>query len=193
MSKEHTLSDAIEYIKKLQNQVQELQQQLDESPDDAWDKQGSASCSASVAAATENTQVPCCQENSHTSKNKSVSRPSCLFHWIIEIIGHRHQFEPGCDSPHRFPKRHTTLLVSAGPGGAGSSGAAQVPPQGLLQEGRRLHQGAGSALRLQRTGYQPQHHNVLRLRGERLLHRGERCSRERASSAATTSSFLPRC
>jgi hypothetical protein len=56
MSKEHTLSDAIEYIKKLQNQVHELQQQLDESPDDAWDKQGSASCSESVAAAAENTQ-----------------------------------------------------------------------------------------------------------------------------------------
>ncbi|TVU38566.1 hypothetical protein EJB05_11945 [Eragrostis curvula] len=51
MSKEHTLSDAIDYIKKLQNQVQELQRQLDDSPGDAWDKQGTASCSESFAAA----------------------------------------------------------------------------------------------------------------------------------------------
>ncbi|GJN32659.1 hypothetical protein PR202_gb21179 [Eleusine coracana subsp. coracana] len=55
MSKEHTLSDAIDHIKKLQNQVQELQRQLDDSPGEAWEKQGSASCSESFAA-TENMQ-----------------------------------------------------------------------------------------------------------------------------------------
>jgi hypothetical protein len=53
MSKESTLSDAIDYIKKLQNQVLELQRQLADSPGEAWEKQGSASCSESFAA-TEN-------------------------------------------------------------------------------------------------------------------------------------------
>ncbi|CAN6205677.1 unnamed protein product [Urochloa humidicola] len=53
MSKESTLSDAIDHIKKLQNQVLELQRQLADSPGEAWDKQGSASCSESFAA-TEN-------------------------------------------------------------------------------------------------------------------------------------------
>lgn len=51
MSKEHTLSDAIDHIKKLQSQVQELQRQLDDSPGEAWEKQGTASCSESFAAA----------------------------------------------------------------------------------------------------------------------------------------------
>ncbi|KAL6843486.1 hypothetical protein ACP4OV_026548 [Aristida adscensionis] len=55
MSKESTLSDAIDHIKKLQNQVVELQRQLADSPADAWDKQGSASCSESFAP-TENIQ-----------------------------------------------------------------------------------------------------------------------------------------
>ncbi|CAN6219154.1 unnamed protein product [Urochloa humidicola] len=53
MSKESTLSDAIDHIKKLQNQVLELQRQLADSPGEAWEKQGSASCSESFAA-TEN-------------------------------------------------------------------------------------------------------------------------------------------
>lgn len=53
MSKESTLSDAIDLIKKLQNQVLELQRQLADSPGEAWEKQGSASCSESFAA-TEN-------------------------------------------------------------------------------------------------------------------------------------------
>lgn len=53
MSKESTLSDAIDHIKKLQNQVLELQRQLADSPGEAWDKQGSASCSESFTA-TEN-------------------------------------------------------------------------------------------------------------------------------------------
>ncbi|PAN14358.1 hypothetical protein PAHAL_2G403300 [Panicum hallii] len=53
MSKESTLSDAIDHIKKLQNQVLELQQQLADSSGEAWEKQGSASCSESFAA-TEN-------------------------------------------------------------------------------------------------------------------------------------------
>ncbi|KAJ1291324.1 hypothetical protein BS78_02G308000 [Paspalum vaginatum] len=51
MSKESALSDAIDHIKKLQNQVLELQRQLADSPGEAWDKQGSASCSESFAAA----------------------------------------------------------------------------------------------------------------------------------------------
>ena len=51
MSKESTLADAIDHIKKLQNQVLELQQQLADSPGEAWEKQGSASCSESFAAA----------------------------------------------------------------------------------------------------------------------------------------------
>jgi hypothetical protein len=55
MSKEHTLTDAIDYIKKLQSRVQELQQQLDESPGEVWEKQGIDSCSESFAAA-EDTQ-----------------------------------------------------------------------------------------------------------------------------------------
>jgi hypothetical protein len=53
MSKESTLSDAIDHIKKLQNQVLELQRQLADSPGEAWEKQGSASCSESFTA-TEN-------------------------------------------------------------------------------------------------------------------------------------------
>jgi hypothetical protein len=53
MSKESTLSDAIDLIKKLQNQVLELQRQLADSPGEAWEKQGSASCSESFTA-TEN-------------------------------------------------------------------------------------------------------------------------------------------
>ncbi|KAF8664418.1 hypothetical protein HU200_054590 [Digitaria exilis] len=53
MSKESTLMDAIDHIKKLQNQVLELQRQLADSPGEAWEKQGSASCSESFAA-TEN-------------------------------------------------------------------------------------------------------------------------------------------
>ena len=71
----------------------------------------------------------------------------------------------------------TVLCISTGPGGAGSSGAVQVPPQGLLQEGRHLHQGAGSTLQLQCAGHQPEHNNVLRLRRERLLHRGNMLSK----------------
>ncbi|XP_062188809.1 transcription factor UDT1-like [Phragmites australis] len=55
MSKECTLSDAIDHIKKLQNQVLELQRQLADSPGEAREKQGSASCSESFAA-TENMQ-----------------------------------------------------------------------------------------------------------------------------------------
>ncbi|XP_062186790.1 transcription factor UDT1-like [Phragmites australis] len=55
MSKESTLSDAIDHIKKLQNQVLELQRQLADSPGEAWEKQGSASCSESFAP-TENMQ-----------------------------------------------------------------------------------------------------------------------------------------
>ncbi|WVZ66279.1 hypothetical protein U9M48_015523 [Paspalum notatum var. saurae] len=51
MSKESALSDAIDHIKKLQNQVLELQRQLADSPGEAWEKQGSASCSESFAAA----------------------------------------------------------------------------------------------------------------------------------------------
>lgn len=47
MSKESTLSDAIDHIKKLQNEVLELQSQLADSPGEAWEKQGSASCSES--------------------------------------------------------------------------------------------------------------------------------------------------
>lgn len=47
MSKESTLSDAIDHIKKLQNEVLELQRQLADSPGEAWEKQGSASCSES--------------------------------------------------------------------------------------------------------------------------------------------------
>nr|CAB3454584.1 unnamed protein product [Digitaria exilis] len=53
MSKESTLMDAIDHIKKLQNQVLELQRQLADSPGEVWEKQGSASCSESFAA-TEN-------------------------------------------------------------------------------------------------------------------------------------------
>ncbi|KAI5011919.1 transcription factor UDT1-like [Hordeum vulgare subsp. vulgare] len=49
MSKESTLADAIDHIKKLQNQVLELQSQLADSPGEAWEKQGSASCSESFA------------------------------------------------------------------------------------------------------------------------------------------------
>lgn len=49
MSKESTLADAIGHIKKLQNQVLELQSQLADSPGEAWEKQGSASCSESFA------------------------------------------------------------------------------------------------------------------------------------------------
>ncbi|CAM0906203.1 unnamed protein product [Alopecurus aequalis] len=47
MSKESTLSDAIDLIKKLQNEVLELQTQLADSPGEAREKQGSASCSES--------------------------------------------------------------------------------------------------------------------------------------------------
>ncbi|XP_006657813.1 transcription factor UDT1 [Oryza brachyantha] len=54
MSKEATLSDAIEHIKNLQNEVLELQRQLADSPGEAWEKQGSASCSESFVPA-ENT------------------------------------------------------------------------------------------------------------------------------------------
>jgi len=43
----------IDHIKKLQNQVLELQRQLADSPGEAWEKQGSASCSESFTA-TEN-------------------------------------------------------------------------------------------------------------------------------------------
>lgn len=53
MSKEATLSDAIEHIKNLQNEVLELQRQLGDSPGEAWEKQGSASCSESFVP-TEN-------------------------------------------------------------------------------------------------------------------------------------------
>ncbi|KAL5678053.1 hypothetical protein ACJX0J_014184, partial [Zea mays] len=53
MSKESTLSDAIDLIKRLQNQVLELQRQLADPPGEAWEKQGSASCSESFTA-TEN-------------------------------------------------------------------------------------------------------------------------------------------
>jgi hypothetical protein len=49
MSKESTLSDAIDHIKKLQNEVLELQNQLADSPGEAREKQGSASCSESFA------------------------------------------------------------------------------------------------------------------------------------------------
>ncbi|KAM0865487.1 hypothetical protein ACQ4PT_043241 [Festuca glaucescens] len=49
MSKESTLSDAIDHIKKLQNEVLELQTQLADSPGEAREKQGSASCSESFA------------------------------------------------------------------------------------------------------------------------------------------------
>jgi hypothetical protein len=49
MSKESTLSDAIDHIKKLQNEVLELQTQLADSPGEAPEKQGSASCSESFA------------------------------------------------------------------------------------------------------------------------------------------------
>ncbi|KAF0899256.1 hypothetical protein E2562_015913 [Oryza meyeriana var. granulata] len=54
MSKEATLSDAIEHIKNLQNEVLELQRQLADSPGEAWERQGSASCSESFVP-TENT------------------------------------------------------------------------------------------------------------------------------------------
>ena len=51
MSKEATLSDAINHIKKLQNEVLELQTQLADSPGEAREKQGSASCSESFGPA----------------------------------------------------------------------------------------------------------------------------------------------
>uniref|UniRef100_A0ACD5U7N2 Uncharacterized protein n=1 Tax=Avena sativa TaxID=4498 RepID=A0ACD5U7N2_AVESA len=51
MSKESTLSDAIDHIKKLQNEVLELQTQLADSPGEAREKQGSASCSESFVPA----------------------------------------------------------------------------------------------------------------------------------------------
>jgi hypothetical protein len=50
MNKESTLSDAIDHVKKLQIQVLELQLQLADSPGEAWEKQGSASCSESFTA-----------------------------------------------------------------------------------------------------------------------------------------------
>ena len=63
-----------------------------------------------------------------------------------------------------IPHRLTVPYICAGSNRAGSSGAIQIPPQDLLQEDRRLHQGAGSALQLQRAGHQPEHDNVLWLR-----------------------------
>ncbi|KAL5198616.1 hypothetical protein ABZP36_002128 [Zizania latifolia] len=54
MSKEATLTDAIDHIKNLQSEVLELQHQLADSPGEAWEKQASASCSESFVP-TENT------------------------------------------------------------------------------------------------------------------------------------------
>ncbi|KAL5197537.1 hypothetical protein ABZP36_001049 [Zizania latifolia] len=54
MSKEATLTDAIDHIKNLQSEVLELQRQLADSPGEAWEKQASASCSESFVPRTEN-------------------------------------------------------------------------------------------------------------------------------------------
>uniref|UniRef100_A0A0D9X047 Vacuolar proton pump subunit H n=1 Tax=Leersia perrieri TaxID=77586 RepID=A0A0D9X047_9ORYZ len=74
MSKEATLSDAIEHIKNLQNEVLELQRQLGDSPGEAWEKQGSASCSESF--------VP--PENTHyQGQVELISLGSCKYNLKI--------------------------------------------------------------------------------------------------------------
>uniref|UniRef100_A0A0E0Q9M8 BHLH domain-containing protein n=1 Tax=Oryza rufipogon TaxID=4529 RepID=A0A0E0Q9M8_ORYRU len=74
MSKEATLSDAIEHIKNLQNEVLELQRQLGDSPGEAWEKQGSASCSESF--------VP--TENAHyQGQVELISLGSCKYNLKI--------------------------------------------------------------------------------------------------------------
>ena len=49
MSKESTLTDAISYIKQLQQQVLELQIELSKIPDEDGEKQGSASSTETMA------------------------------------------------------------------------------------------------------------------------------------------------
>lgn len=83
MSKESTLSDAIDLIRKLQNQVLELQRQLADPPGEAWEKQGSASCSESFTA-TENMPyqviASCCHK---------LIPQACI---VLENIKHQDRF-----------------------------------------------------------------------------------------------------
>lgn len=98
-----------------------------------------------------------------------IRKPEIIGYWVISKIWSWTFSRDVLFIPHRL----TVPYISAGSNRAGSSGTIQVPPQDLLQEGRRLHQGAGSTLQLQRAGHQPEHDNILWLRRERLHHWGK--------------------
>jgi hypothetical protein len=180
MSKEHTLTDAIDYIKKLQSQVQE---QLDESLGEGWEKQGIDSCSESFAAAEDTQHQVLASTFSPEIRFSYLNNESFNCSATLELKIYHHktfaQFPAAIPPPVPQRTRYSYLDLQGLVELVGPSGLAQVPPQDLVQEGRRrVHQGAGSAMQLRRAGHQPEHHNVLRLRGERLLHRGDLLSTE---------------